>query len=216
MHSLKILSYIGLCVLLINTIIYSIGFSRKGKAYKSFVIYLISLFVIQAVTEICASKNINNHFIATYYLFLPFTLLSVFFYYLFSDINSKKKFVVQYCTVLIASGLITQYCMYPALYYEFNSIGLLVTTCIVIVYAVLYLFDLISKQLSFHYVTIGIFVYFISSSLIFASATSILSFNVEIGMFIWKINALLFIVYQLLILWEWKQTFYLKPTKLDS
>lgn len=215
MYLLKILSYIGLILLLINTIIYSIGFSQKGKAYKSFVLYLLSLFLIQTATEIYASKNINNHFIASYYLFLPFIFLSFFFYYLLSDINAKKKYVIQYCTPIIIGGLIIQYCMYPALYYEFNSLGLLITTCVLIIYAVLYLFELISKQMPFHYVTIGIFIYFISSSLIFASATSIVSFDVEISMFIWKINALLFIVYQLLILWEWKQTFYLKPTKQD-
>lgn len=215
MYLLKILSYIGLCVLLINTIIYSIGFSQKGKAYRSFVVYLFSLFVIQTLTEICATKNINNHFIATYYLFIPFIVLSLFFHYLFSGIDSWKKYVVLFATPLIAIGLIVQYCMYPTLYYDFNPLGLLVTTCALIVYAVMYLFELISKQMPFHYVTIGIFIYFISSLLIFVSATSIVSFNQEISNFIWNINALLFIVYQLLILWEWKQTFYLKTTKPD-
>lgn len=215
MYLLKILSYIGLCVLLINTIIYSIGFSQKGKAYRSFVLYLFSLFIIQTLTEVCATNNINNHFIATYYLFIPFIVLSLFFYYLFSDIDSWKKNSVLYATPLIAVCLIVQYCMHPNLYYEFNSPGLLITTCALIVYAVMYLFELLSKQLAFHYVTIGIFIYFISSLLIFVSATSIVSFNQEISNFIWNINALLFIVYQLLILWEWKQTFYLKATRRD-
>jgi hypothetical protein len=213
MELLKLLSYVGLCTLLINTIIYSIGFAQKGKAYRTFVLYLFLLFVIQALTEIFASNNINNHFIATYYLFLPFIFLSIFFYHLFSDIKTKKNLLVKYFSSAVIVGLIVQYSMFPHMYFDFNSLGLLVTTCVIIVYAVLYLFELISKKLPFHYVTIGIFIYFISSSLIFASATTIVSFNVEIGSFIWKINALLFIVYQLLILWEWKQSFYLKPMK---
>jgi hypothetical protein len=212
---LKILSYVGLCVLLINTIIYSIGFSQKGKAYRSFVLYLLSLFIIQTGTEICASQNVNNHFIATYYLFVPFILLSLFFYYLFAAINSWKKYVVKFGTPIITIGLIAQYCIYPNLYYEFNSVGLLIATCLLIVYAVMYLIELLSKQLAFHYITIGIFIYFISSLFIFVSVTSIVSFNREISNFIWNINALLFVVYQLLILWEWKQTFYLKATKQD-
>lgn len=212
---LKLFSYIGLWVLLINIIIYSIGFVQRGKAYRIFVFYLLSLFGIQALTEVLASNDINNHFLATYYLFLSFILLSAFFYYLFSDIKAKKSVVVKYLSFGVSVGLIVQYALFPNMYFEFNSLGLLVTTCVIIVYAVLYLFELLSKKLPFPYVTIGIFIYFLSSSLIFASATTIVSFNVEIGSFIWKINALLFIVYQLLILWEWKKSFYLKATKQE-
>lgn len=215
MYLLKILSYVGLCILLINTIIYSIGFTRRSKAYRFFVLYLFTLFILQSTTEVYASNNLNNHFIATYYLFLPFILLSVFFYYGFSKINSWKRQIVKFTTPIVIAGLIFQYCIYPHLYFEFNPVGLLVTTCILIIYAVMYLFELISKQLEFHYVTVGIFIYFISSLLIFVSATSIVSFNQEISMFIWNINALLFIVYQLLILWEWKQSFYLKATRQE-
>jgi hypothetical protein len=215
MDLLILFSYIGLCVLLINVIIYSIGFVQRGKAYRIFVFYLFLLFIIQTLTEIFASNNINNHFLATYYLFLPFILLSIFFYYLFSDIKAKKSVLVKYLSFGVTIGLIVQYVMFPNMYFDFNSLGLLVTTCVIIVYAVLYLFELLSKKLPFPYVTIGIFIYFLSSSLIFASATTIVSFNVEIGSFIWKINALLFIVYQLLILWEWKQSFYLKATKQE-
>ena len=215
MYLLKLLSYVGHCILLINTILYSIGFSQKGKAYKSFVVYLFCLFVMQTATEVYAMQNMNNHFIATYYLFIPLILLSLFFYRLFVDIDSWKKYLVMYATPLAIIGFIVQYCFFPDLYFEFNSIGLLVATCLLIIYAVMYIFELISKRLEFQYVIIGIFIYYISSLLIFVSATSIVSFNQEMSNFIWNINAFLFIVYQLLILWEWKQSYYLRPTRRD-
>lgn len=213
MYLLKILSFAGLCILLINNIIYSIGFSQRDKAYRFFVVYLFSLFMIQMTTEIFAIRNINNHFIATYYLFIPFVLLSLFFFRLFKELGSWKKYMVMFSSPLLVAGLAAQYLIKPNLYYEFNSVGLLVSTCVLVVYAVMYLFELISRQMAFHYVIIGIFIYYISSLLIFASATTIMSFTVEMGTFIWNINAFLFIVYQLLILWEWKQNFYLKPIK---
>jgi hypothetical protein len=215
MYLLKILSYTGLCILLINTIIYSIGFTKRSKAYRTFTIYLLALFVIQLFGEVCASENINNHFLGTYILFIPFILLSIFFNYQFSAIKTWKQYFVKYFSPIVTVGLIIQYCITPELYFEFNSAGLLITTCTLIVYSVMYLFELISKQLSFHYITIGIFIYFLSSSLIFVSLTSIVSFNQEISAFIYNINALLFIVYQLLILWEWKQSFYLKATNQE-
>ncbi|ALM47499.1 hypothetical protein AMR72_00475 [Flavobacterium psychrophilum] len=213
MYLLKILTNLGLFILFINLVLYSIGFAKNGKAYKFFVVYIISLFLINVITEIYAILNINNHFLATYYLFCPFLLLSFFYYYLFARVNKKKQLFIKFSAGIFAALLAMQYMVDPGQYFKFNSIGLLVTNCLVSVYAVLYLFELLSGKLPFQYATIGICIYFISSALIFASATSIVSFNVEISMFIWKINASLFIVYQLLILWEWKQTFYLTQKK---
>lgn len=210
MYILKILSYIGLLLVYINTIIYFIGFARKGKAYIFFVIYLFALTIIQTAAEIYADRGVNNHFLSTYYLFFQFILLSSYFYYLFIDIKNKKSSVIKYLSISILLGLIVQYSIFPELYYVFNSLGFLLTTSAIILYSVFYLFEQMSKKLPFYYTNIGIFIYFISSSLIFASAIAIVSFNDKTNMLIWKINALLFIIYQLLILWEWMQNFYLK------
>lgn len=215
MYTLKTISYIGLILLFINTIIYFIGFPRKGKTYIFFVFYLFILSLIQTAVEIYAARGLNNHFLSTYYLFFQFVLLSGFFYSLFIDIKNKKSSIIKYTSSVIIIGLIIQYSIYPELYYTFNSLGFLLTTSAIILYSVLYLYELLSKKLPFYYITIGIFIYFISSSLIFASAAAIVSFNDKTNMLIWKINALLFIMYQLLILWEWIQNFYLKLTKRD-
>lgn len=213
MYILKIFSYIGLLLVYINTIIYFIGFARKGKAYIFFVIYLFALTIIQTAAEIYADRGVNNHFLSTYYLFFQFILLSSYYYYLFIDIKNKKSSVIKYLSISIFIGLIVQYSIFPELYYVFNSLGFLLTTSAIILYSVFYLFEQMSKKLPFYYTNIGIFIYFISSSLIFASAIAIVSFNDKTNMLIWKINALLFIIYQLLILWEWMQNFYLKLMK---
>ncbi|MCO6149568.1 hypothetical protein [Flavobacterium sp. NRK1] len=215
MAELRILSYIGLSILLLNAVIYLLGFAKQGKAYRCFALYLIAIFGIQSLNIWLGKKNINNHFLSSYYLFFQFVFLSCFFYFLFDTVSSKIKTAVKYISIIITIMAIGQYIYNPALYYTFNPLGLLITTCTLVAYSVVYLLELISKKLPFHYVVVGIFIYLISSSLIFVSAASIVSFNVKISMFIWKINALLFIAYQLLILWEWKQTFYLKPTKQD-
>lgn len=213
MYILKIFSYIGLLLVYINTIIYFIGFARKGKAYIFFVIYLFALTIIQTAAEIYADRGVNNHFLSTYYLFFQFILLSSYYYYLFIDIKNKKSSIIKYLSISIFIGLIVQYSIFPELYYVFNSLGFLLTTSAIILYSVFYLFEQMSKKLPFYYTNIGIFIYFISSSLIFASAIAIVSFNDKTNMLIWKINALLFIIYQLLILWEWMQNFYLKLMK---
>ena len=207
METLKIISKIGLAFLFINVIIYLIGFFRNEKAYKYFSLYLVSIFAIQIIMETFAWNNLNNHFLSTYYLFFQFVLLSIFFYTLFLPVAKFKSNVVLFISGLVTTGLFFQYCLYPANYFTFNSIGFLLTSVILIIYSVLYLYELLSRRLFFHYVTIGIFIYLISSALIFASAASLVTINDDLYVYIWNTNGILFIIYQLLILWEWKQQF---------
>ncbi len=210
MDIIQVLSFCGLGILLVNTILYSLGLAGSSKAYKSFFYYLLFLFIVQAAVEIHAMQSLNNHYLSTYYLLFNFLLLSFFFYYLFRHIKKSVARLIKYATPAIITGLAIQYAFKPHLYFEFNSIGFLITSAFIIVYSVLYLFELISNKIPYTYVIAGMLIYYISSSLIFASATSIVSFDNEVNMVIWKINAVLFIIYQLLILREWIQTFYRK------
>lgn len=207
MDILKIISYIGIVILGINTILYFTGFAKNSKAYKIFVAYLLAITAIQVTMEIHAINGSNNHYLSNYYLFLQFILLSFFFYYLFININTKSSAIVKYTSSVITLALIAQYIIYPAQYYTFNQVGLLLTSVVLTIYPILYLYELLSKKLPFYYASAGIFIYLISSALIFASTSSIVSFGYEISMYIWKLNGILFIIYQLLILWEWKQNF---------
>jgi hypothetical protein len=193
-----------------NTILYLSSIAHSGNAYKSFFVYLAFLLNIQIAVEVHAMQNLNNHYLSTYYLFLNFILLSIFFYYLFRTIQHKIIHVIKFVVPVVTLGILVQYFIRPQLYYEFNSVGLLVTSLIIILYSVLYLFELISKKIAYSYVIAGMLIYFVSSSLIFAGATSMFFFEKELYMLIWKINAVLFIIYQLLILCEWILTFYRK------
>ena len=205
MHTLKVLSNVALIILIINVILYLIGFSRNGKAYKVFSMYLLSMSIIQIAVVVLAYKNKNNHFLSTYYLFLQFITLSFLFFQLFKNVNRTKRSIVAYVSSAVVCGLAIQYLIYPAQYYTFNSVGFFITSMLLIVYAVLYLYELLSQKLPFYYVTIGIFIYLISSALIFASAASLVTFTDVLSQYIWQVNAVLFILYQLLILWEWKK-----------
>ncbi|MGQ2983960.1 7TM diverse intracellular signaling domain-containing protein [Flavobacterium sp.] len=207
METLKIFSGIGLVILCINVIIYLIGFFRNEKAYKYFSLYLLAIGVVQLIMQAFALRNQNNHFLSNYYLFSQFILLSIFFYNLFLGVAKRKSHLIMATSVITTIGLVIQYSVYPDNYFTFNSLGLLITSVILIAYSVLYLYELLGKKLPFHFVTIGLFIYLISSALIFASATSLVSINDEFYVYIWNTNAILFIIYQLLVLWEWKQRF---------
>lgn len=213
---LKLLSQIGLVLLCINVVLYLTGFSRNGKAYSFFTIYLLCICIIQIVMDFLASRYLNNHFLSTYYLFIQFIFLSLFFQGLFKPIHKKKAVAITVLSSTVTIGLALQYALYPQTYFIFNSVGFLITSTVLIIYSVLYLYELLSKKLVFYYVTAGIFLYLISSALIFASAAAIVTLHDSLYMYIWKTNAALFIVYQLLITWEWKQQFLPKLTRQRS
>jgi hypothetical protein len=210
---LKVINFLSLALLFINIVLYSIGFIKQHKAYYFLYANLISIFIIQVVMFYYSAQNMNNHFLSNYYLFINFSLLSCFFYYLFKKIDSPKRTLIKYLSTLIIIGLITQYVSDFNMYFVFNPLGLLISSSIITFYAVLYLYELLTQKVSYLYTTVGIFIYFTCSSVIFASASSIVSFNSEINLFIWKVNSFLFIVYQLLISWEWIKNFSPKPIK---
>lgn len=213
MNTIKFLSYTGTFILVVNTFLFLIRLPRKGTTYKSFFLYLLSLAAVQITTIVMAIKNINNHFLSTYYLFFQFVLLSAFFYFLFAELKSRKTILIKYTAIVITAGLIIQYIASPKLYLMFNALGFFITSAAIILFSVLYLYEGLSGKVPFLRTTGGIFGYHISSSLIFVSATALVSFDDTVNLLLWYINAALFIIYQLLISWEWLFSFYPKTTK---
>lgn len=212
---LKVINFLSLAILFINIALFTVGFMKNHKAYQFLYANLISIFIIQVIMFYYSSQNMNNHFLSNYYLFINFILLSFFFYHLFEKLNSSKKLIVKYASLFITAGMILQYVLDFKMYFAFNPLGLLITSTVITLYAVFYLYELLNQKVAFLFTTVGIFIYFSCSSVIFASASSIVSFNSEINLVIWNVNSILFIVYQLLVLWDLKQKFSQKTIKLD-
>lgn len=208
MSILNILSNTATTLLIVNLILYAAGFFKNGKAYRVFTMYLLCISIIQLVIIILASANVNNHFVSTYFLFAQFILLSVFYYLLLTDANKVKAGFMGYASLFVTGCLIMQYILNPSLYYTFNSVGFLVTSLILILYNVLYLYEMLGKKLPFYYVTIGMLFYLTSSSFIFASATTLVTLKDKFHLYIWTLNAILFVINQILILWEWKKQYW--------
>lgn len=212
MSNLMIIGAIGLAVLMVNLTLYSLKFRGNTNVYKIFVGYLLVIAIIDMWTFIYSMYNLNNHFLSSYYLFFKFLLLSCFFYALFQGVSKRRKRAVKFIALFILVGLVIQYSYNPQLFYTFNPIGFVVTGTALIIFSVFYLYELLSKKLPFQFVAVGLFLYLMSSTLIFASGIFITSFG-EINLLVWQLNAVLFVLYQLLILWEWKQSFFQKPVK---
>jgi hypothetical protein len=182
-------------------ILYFIGFTKYGKAYKTFTLYLVFIAIIQSALFYYALNKENNHFLFNYYFIGQFLLVSIFYYYLL-----RKKWI-WLVTGIIIVGLLVQYIVSPSSFINYNSIGVSVTQSIIVIYALLYYYKSLTGNTIFLIVNTGILFYFLTSILFFASSNLFLNFSNEIQSSINHINNFLYFIFMILIFVEWYKNF---------
>ena len=208
---LKILGYIATILLIINTVIYAKALSNNGKAFKMFSVYLILICIVEILTKIVGSLlHQNNLFLSHFYFIFQFITLSIFFKILL------KNDIIYFLLIMISVCLGYQYLSEPSLFGKYNSIGISLTQGILIVYSLIYLYhSLQSKYPDFLIVNIGIFIYLLTSTLIFASGNLVFNLNIprKTYFLLLKLNAILYILFQILIFIEWRKNYYKKTLR---
>jgi hypothetical protein len=209
---LDVIAYLGIFLLLVNTIQFFKGFSNNGKAFKIFAIYLGSIFLIQISASVLKSLSINNLFLSHFYFILQFILLSIF--YLNLNLNEIQKKNIKIGLFFTLSLLIIQYCFDSSQFFKFNLFEIFITSFLIIIYTVFYLYNLLDqKEKKFYYVNLGILIYLFGSTVFFLAGDLLTLNALRFEISIWVLNALLFVVYQILIFVEWKKNFSLKEIK---
>ncbi len=210
MYFLKGLIYVGNIFLIINAILY-IRALHNSKAFKVFTFFLVTISIIQtSMTLISRVLHENNLYLNNVFLVLQFLILSIFYSTLL-----KRRFVIS-ILILVLSFLSYQYLSDLNLFFVYNPIGISLTQAILMIYSLLYLYDsLKDKKPQFLLINIGIFLYLICSTLIFASGNLIFNINIpqKTYLLLLKLNAFLFIIFQILIFIEWRKNYYRKIPK---
>ncbi len=210
MSFIKYLIYTGNIFLVLNTVLY-IKALHKNKAFIVFTIFLITISIIQTATTLLSSVfHQNNLYLSTIFFISQFLLLSTFYNFLL------KKRIILYTSLVTSIFLTYQYVNDWNLFYIYNSIGISLTNSILIVYSLVYLYNSINKRKPQFLITnIGIFLYLICSTLIFASGNLVFNINVSFEMYdlLFKLNAFLYIIFQILIFIEWRKNYYQKTLR---
>ena len=212
MYFVKFLGFTTTIILLINVILYLKAFLFQDKAFKVFSYYLFVICVIQITNNILGPiLHLENLFLSNIYLAGQFLLLSVFYAIL---LNSYKIILSILTTIFI--GLIFQYIINTDLFFRYNPIGITITQFTLIIYSVTYLYrslNLVNSE--FLIVNIGLFLYLVSSTLIFASGN--LVFNIDIPTttydLLFRLNAIFYFIFQILIFIEWRKNYYKKTLR---
>jgi len=194
------------------SVIYLIGFTKNSKAYRLFAIYLFLIAVIQFISYYIGRGGLKkpNLFMSHYYFISQFILLSLFYYELLKKVIIKKILIV----VLLA--LAYQYFEMPELYFKYNVLGITITQAIIVVYSMFYFYKSLNGKRDFLIVNVGVFIYLLSSVLIFASGNLMLNLNIskETRLVLVNLNRGLMLVFQLLILVEWWRNYRIKLKKI--
>ncbi len=202
---LKIVGDTNFYLSLLYPLLYLKGFVVNNKAFKLFTIYLLAIGVVQLFTRLTikAFEMDSNLFLSHYYFILQFILLSLFYAELL-----KYKWIY-YVLGLVLVFLTYQYVEDPSVYFRYNTVGMCSTQIIIVVYTLIYMFQSLSVNKQFTLVNVGLFVYLLSSSLIFACGNLI--FNIEVPEYfsnlLININRFLYLAFQILIIVEWYRNY---------
>lgn len=195
----EILADIGYLLLLINCIILGKNILNKTKELKVFFVYNVLMFIIQMITAVLFYYSINNLFLSHFYFIGQFILVSYFYYLLIEESFQRKIIYIVSPLSLLLVGI--QYAFESENFFRLNLFEIFMMSLPLIIYATFHLYNLLTKEKRFYYITTGLIIYLFGSTAVFLTYKFSSSIDkLSTTKYIWHFNLCLYIVYQLFIL----------------
>jgi len=202
MSSYDLLANLGHLLVAINCILFFKNYRSYSTAIKIFAFYLATILIIQLISKYFRSHKIPNLYLSHYYFIGQFLFLSFFFKQLLKQAFHKK--IISATLITVPSMLVVYYSLYPSAYFSYNIFEIVITSVPLMFYSLLFFIQKIGKKNNnFNYIVSGFFLYILCSTLIFIAG----NIEAEIKKILWYINVCLYIIYQLLISFEWYTNF---------
>jgi hypothetical protein len=137
-------------------------------------------------------------------------LLGLFYNSLF-QLKAQKIFVK--ATLIIALLILgIQFIMDSNQFLKFNLFEITLTSLLIVVFALLHFYNMLTENKRYYYVSIGIVFYLLASTVLFLIGNLSTGLSADLKYLSWQLNAFLLIVYYLFILYEWKVSFFKKES----
>ena len=204
------LIYSGYLILLLNLILYSYSFFRKGKANVFFVAYLAFAFLMQFSMEVMYFLRMKNQFVINIFFAGQMILLGLFYNSLL-QIKNQKIFVK---TTLAVSLLIFgfQLVLDPYQFVKLKLFEIILTSLLLVVYALIHFYNMLTDNKKYYYVSFGFVMYLLSSTVLFLVGNLSSGLSDDVKFLTWIFNAFLILVLQFFILYEWIKSFSAKAS----
>ncbi|WP_341694674.1 hypothetical protein [Flavobacterium calami] len=204
------LIYSGYFILFVNLVLYTISFFRSEKANVFFVGYLVFAFFVQFGMEVLYHLKKNNLLLVNFFFIGQMILLGLFYRSLFKN-NTQKKIVT--ISILITLMIfVLQFYFDPSQLTKFNLFEITITSLLIVGFALMHFYNMLTEQKEYYFVTIGIIIYMLGATVLFLIGNLSQNLSNEIKYLSWTLNAFLVVVYYLIILLEWKMS--LKKKKI--
>lgn len=202
MSLLVVFSHTSTILLALNAILYSKHLNSKDLVYKYFAIYLILMAINQITNTTLFVMEKRTFFLFNTYLIAQFLMLSLFYYEMFKVKKQRKFILIVMFIISIILGV--QYIWTPDLFFNYNIIGIITTSTILISYAITYFFYHIGdKELKLYLVNSGLLIYLLGTILIFSIANVGLQLERDLERALWILNAFIYLVFQIIIMTQW-------------
>jgi len=193
-----------MCFALVNALIYLKSFAKYSKAFKILTIYLIITIVIEVIAfYVGKAKHLSNLYFSHFYYTSQFLLLSFFYAELF-----KKKIILLFA-IPVFCFIGYQFFIDPELFFRYNPMAMTITHTLLVIYTIGYLYKSLQGKREFIIVNVGLLIYLLSSTLIFASGNLVLDLNISKSarFLLINLNRVLILVFQILIFIEWYRNY---------
>ena len=204
------LAFVGTFLLVTNAILYLLRLKGNSKAYSYFSTYLILIAIIEVSTILVAKAfHQNNLFLSHFYFIIQFVLLSMFY----SELLKSRW--IRWIVLPVVGMIAYQFIAEPSLFFRYNPIGASIMQSLIVIYSLIYFYRSLDGNREFLIVNIGIFLYLLSSALIFVSGNLVLDLNLSENTryLLINVNRVLILVFQILIFVEWRKNYSVRKAR---
>lgn len=206
--------YLGIFFLLTNSILFSQRSYLKKRSLRVFVIYLYVTLIIQIFSWILMTLKTPNLYLSHFYFISQFILLSLFYKKIIKNVKVKSLISLLLLVVLLIMSY--RFISDPDIFYKFSLFEVILCSIPIVVYSIFYFMESFGiEHKKYLILNSGVFIYLLSSTLIFSSGNLMPDLPKSVNRIVWIFNAILYLIYQILIFVEWYKNFR-KPEALEE
>lgn len=192
-------------VLLINLIVYSYSFFRKGKANVFFVSYLIFSSAMQFTMELLYQLGMTNLVVVNIFFIGQMIILGLFYNSL-TQIKSQKVFI-KISLALALLVLAIQFSINSSEFLKFNLFEITLTNLLIVVFALFHFYNMLTENKTYYYTSVGVVFYLLASTVLYLIGNLSVGLSNDLKLLSWILNSFLVLCFQLFILFDWIKSF---------
>lgn len=204
--------YTTLFILFLNLLVYWIQNKSLTSEIKYFTLYLGLSFLTQVFSQCLAENSITN--LPLLHLYTPLEFLFLSFFY--KKVLKNESWFQKWINYIIGVGLllIIANSVFLQPIFSFNSNAKTLSQVLIMIYPISYYFSVLHKRTPstplLNLLNAAILLYYAGSFFIFMFSNVLLkNLSTETQRLFWFFNALLYLIFQLLVLFAgWRKIYY--------